>query len=279
MQALTTDTAKNVSTRTRLGIGWRPQLALAIERRGDLEFVEVTAEDFCDSCAIPDALQSLINSGVEVVVHSTSLSLGGAKLPADSQLDKLARLCERTGASAISDHIAFVRSEQYDSGHLLPVKRSRDMLEVFVENVNYAVERLNAPLALENIATLFEWPYAEMNEAEFVSEVLTRTDTQLLLDISNLYANAFNHHFDAVSYLKQLPLHRLAYVHVAGGRYADGLYHDTHSDGVPDGAIELLRELASLTTVPKVMVEIDDRFPDERELNTLLDRISEAVTK
>jgi uncharacterized protein (UPF0276 family) len=181
------------------------------------------------------------------------------------------------GATMVSDHIAFVRSQVYESGHLLPVKRSQDMLEVMIENVAHAKEKLASPLVLENIATLFEWPEDEMSEAEFVCRLVTATDTGLLLDISNLYANAFNHKFDAGGYLDQLPLDRLAYVHVAGGRYSKGLYHDTHSGSVPDDAIELLRELKKRCVVPRVMLEVDDRFPNEQELNDLLDRISEAV--
>jgi uncharacterized protein (UPF0276 family) len=263
--------------KTKIGIGWRPQLAVAIERRADLEFIEVMAEDFCESGTVPPALQNLIASGKEVIVHSTSLSLGGAELPAERQLQKMNALAERLGATIVSDHIAFVRSQAYESGHLLPVKRSQDMLEVMIENVAHAKSRLASPLVLENIATLFEWPQDEMSEAEFVCELVTATDTGLLLDISNLYANAFNHKFDAAEYLSKLPLDRLAYVHVAGGRYSNGLYHDTHSGSVPQEAIGLLRELKTRCAVPRVMVEIDDRFPDEQELNELLDRIAEAV--
>ena len=277
MQTIQDSQQRTSPTATKIGIGWRPQLALAIERRNDLGFIEVTAEDFCNALTIPRPLLKLMDAGTEILLHSTALSLGGAGLPTEQTLDKIARLAEKTGASLVSDHIAFVRSHQYDSGHLLPVERSTDMLEVMVANVNFAKERLNVPFALENIAALFEWPYPEMTEAQFVSELITRSNSSLLLDVSNLYANSQNHKFDAIEYLKQLPLDRLAYVHVAGGRYADGLYHDTHSDPVPKGAVELLRELTKLSYVPRVMVEIDDRFPNENELNTLLDEISQAV--
>jgi hypothetical protein len=39
---------KDISTPniSKLGIGWRPELAVAIERRKDLEFVEIVAENW-----------------------------------------------------------------------------------------------------------------------------------------------------------------------------------------------------------------------------------------
>src|SRR4029453_8376154 len=104
---------------------------------------------------------------------------------------------------------------------------------------------LPVPLALENIATLFEWPRAEMDEATFIAEALDRTDTLLLLDVSNLYANARNHRWGAKAYLEKLPLERLAYVPIAGGISRNGLYHDTHAHAIPDGALDLLAEVCS----------------------------------
>ena len=47
--------------RLGLGIGWRPEIALAIDRRPDLGFIEVTAEDL-DA----DALPGLDRNAVEV---------------------------------------------------------------------------------------------------------------------------------------------------------------------------------------------------------------------
>ena len=58
---------------------------------------------------------------------------------------------------------------------------------------------------------------------EFIAEVLTRADVQLLLDIENVYANARNHGYDAINFLERIPLDRIAYVHVAGGVERDVL--------------------------------------------------------
>src|SRR5256884_4973127 len=232
-----------------LGIGWRPELALAIERREALGFIEVTAENVQFS-AIPAATARMVTRGVPVIVHGLSLSLGGADRPDPRRLDHLARVAERLNARLVSEHLAFVRADGLEAGHLLPVPRTREALEVIVDNVAWARSLLPFPLALENIATLVEWPGAEMDEASFLAELLGRTDTGLLFDVSNMYANARNAGWDPVSALARLPLDRLGYVHIAGGTMRDDLYHDTHAHPVGAGPLAFLEELCSRIEPP-----------------------------
>lgn len=259
----------------RLGIGWRPELALHIARDQSLDFVEIVAENTPPE-RIPLPLRQLVDRGVSVVPHGTSLSLGGAEPPSKQQLSRLARLAEQLNAPLISEHFAFVRAGGVEAGHLLPLERTHEMLDLLVENILKAKSALPVPLALENIATLFEWPHAEMDEAVFITQALERTDCLLLLDVSNLYANARNHGWDTRSYLDRLPLERLAYVHVAGGIPRNGLYHDTHAHPISDGALGLLGELCSRVEIPAVMLERDDHFPEWIELYNELSAIAEV---
>jgi uncharacterized protein (UPF0276 family) len=260
-----------------LGIGWRPELALAIDRRSGLGFVEVIAESLDPWGEIPRPLVRLRERGVAVVPHGITLSLGGAEPPDPVRLQALARLATRFGSPLVSEHVAFVRGGGIEAGHLLPVPMTRDALDVLVANVRTACAALPVPLALENIATLFEWPEPEMDEAAFLGELLERTDALLLLDLENVYANARNHGRDPAALLDRLPLERLAYVHVAGGLEREGVYHDSHAHPVPDAVLDLLRELAMRVAVPGVLLERDDGFPTPQELNTELDRIAAAL--
>ena len=53
--------------------------------------------------------------------------------------------------------------------------------------------------------------------------------------------------------------------------------HDTHAHQVPGEALALLRALAGQTTLPGAMLERDDRFPAEAEINRELDEIAAAM--
>src|SRR5262249_50010133 len=209
--------AKTVVPNLGLGIGWRPELALVTDRRCDLGFIELVAEDFDARGTLPAPIELLRRRGVAVVPHGVSLSLGGADPLDRDRLAALARLAERVAAPLVSEHIAFVRGGGLESGHLLPLPRTREPLDVLVANVRAAQPVLPVPLALENIATVFGWPDAEMDEAAFLTEVLERTGALLLLDLANVYANSRNHDYNPAAFLDGLLLERIAYVHVAGG--------------------------------------------------------------
>ncbi|WP_406693392.1 DUF692 domain-containing protein [Singulisphaera sp. Ch08] len=262
-----------------LGLGWRPELALLIERHRDLGFVEVLAEDFDASGSLPAPIERLRDRGVTVIPHGVTLSLGGAEPLDRTWLKALGRLATRLGAPVVSEHIAFVRAGGVEAGHLLPLPRTRAMLDLLVANVCLAQDALPVPLALENVATLVEWPHAEMDEASFIAEVLERTGALLLLDIANVHANARNHGWDPLAYLDRLPLDRLAYVHVAGGVEREGLYHDTHAHPIAPPVLDLLEELAVRTALPGVLLERDDKFPPDAAVASELNSIRSAVLR
>jgi uncharacterized protein (UPF0276 family) len=251
-----------------LGIGWRRELSLFIERSAQVAFVEVLAEHLDPARPLPSTFARLRERGVRVVLHGVGLSLGGAEPLASERLDRLARLAEALEAVCVSEHVSFVRAGGLDSGHLLPLPRTEAALEVLGENVRQAQAALPVPLALENVAGLFEWPGAQMDEATFLARALAETDSLLLLDLANLHANARNHGWDAGVFLDTVPLERLAYVHVAGGVEKGGLFHDTHAHPVSAGALTLLERLCARVPGPVgVLLERDDRFPSHAELS------------
>jgi uncharacterized protein (UPF0276 family) len=158
----------------------------------------------------------------------------------------------------------------------LPLPRTREAVDAVVANVARTRAELDVPLALEPIAALFDWPDDELTEADFITEILDRSGALLLLDVANVYANARNRGEDPVALLDRLPLERVAYVHVAGGAERDGLYHDTHTDPVPEPVLELVTELCARRRPPALMLERDGRYPPADALRAELDAIAAA---
>lgn len=269
--------APSTIQRLGLGIGWRPEID-GLAARPELGFVEAIAEHV-DPRRPPAGLLAARERGLAVVPHGIRLSLGGAERPDPRRLAHLAAVAKRLSAPLVSEHIAFVRAAGKEAGHLLPLPRTQEALDVLVENVTIAQRALPVPLALEHVAALVEWPEAEMDEATFVGELIERTGALLLLDLSNLYANAHNHGYDAREALTRFPLHRIAYVHVGGGVHRGGVYHDTHSDPVVPGVLVLVEELFALTDAPGLLLERDDNFPAEEELAAELDAIGAAARR
>ncbi|MFD4130746.1 DUF692 domain-containing protein [Streptomyces goshikiensis] len=264
-----------------VGIGWRPEIADAVERLPGLDWVEVVAENICPG-HLPASLLRLRERGVRVVPHGVSLGLGGAHRPDPEKLAALGERAVALGAPLVTEHIAFVRTTTpapvLEAGHLLPVPRTRDALDVLCENVRIAQDALPVPLALENIAALISWPGEEMTEGQFLSELVERTGVRLLIDVANLHTNRVNRGEDPAAVLDAIPLEALAYVHVAGGFERDGVWHDTHAHPVPDVVLDVLAQLRRRVDPPGVLLERDDDFPPGGELAGELEAIRNVLT-
>lgn len=267
------------------GIGWRPEIADAVERMPGIDWVEVVAENLCPG-HLPESLRRLRERGVTVVPHGVSLGLGGADRPDAGRLLALAERAEALGSPLVTEHIAFVRaggpltaSPRLEAGHLLPVPRTRDALDVLCENIRIAQDALPVPLAVENIAALISWPGEEMTEGQFLYDLADRTGVRLLIDVANLHTNRVNRGEDPAEALDGLPLEALAYVHVAGGFERDGVWHDSHAHPVPRPVLDILTDLSSRVSPPGVLLERDENFPEPGELERELGAIREAVEK
>ncbi|MFE9924729.1 DUF692 domain-containing protein [Streptomyces sp. NPDC005774] len=267
------------------GIGWRPEIARDIERMPGIDWVEVVAENVCPG-HVPQSLLRLRDRGVTVVPHGVALGLGGAERPDAGRLEALAERATALRSPLVTEHIAFVRaggplsaSPRLEAGHLLPVPRTRDALDVLCENVRIAQDALPVPLAVENIAALFSWPGEEMSEGQFLYDLADRTGVRLLIDVANLHTNHVNRGEDPAKALAELPLEAIAYVHVAGGVERDGVWHDSHAHPVPRPVLDILTDLASRVSPPGVLLERDENFPEPGELERELTSIREAVEK
>jgi uncharacterized protein (UPF0276 family) len=259
-----------------VGIGWRPEIAGFVAGLPGLRFVEVVAESVPADGPLPPGLDELRARGVAVVPHGVKLSLGGAEPVDPARVAHLAAVADRLHAPLVSEHIAFVRAGGVEAGHLLPVPRSREAVDAIVANVRRTRAQLPVPIALEPIAAIFDWPDDELDEAAFLTEILDRTDALLLLDIANVYANARNRGTDPAALLDALPLHRVAYVHVAGGAEHDGVYHDTHTDAVPTAVLDLVAKLCARHRPPALLLERDGDYPPAQALRSELDAIAAA---
>ncbi|MFC5830455.1 DUF692 domain-containing protein [Nonomuraea insulae] len=259
-----------------VGIGWRSELDLSIERMAGVDFLEVVAENIRPA-GLPESIRVMRARGLPVIPHGVSLGIGGAEPPSQDRLAHLAACARALDAPLVSEHLAFVRGGGVEAGHLLPVPRTRESLRIVTENVRRAQDALPVPLALENVAAIFGWPDDELTEAQFLAELVERTGVGLLIDVANLYTNQFNLGLPAVAALDTLPLEHLAYVHVAGGYEHHGVWHDTHSTAAPQAVLDLLTELCARATPPGVLLEWDEDYPSDAVLANELSRIRAAM--
>ncbi|WP_100469561.1 DUF692 domain-containing protein [Mycobacteroides abscessus] len=274
-----------------VGACWRPELAAMFNQGAvtddslNLAFTEIVAENFRPG-ELPAELTRLREAGTVVVPHGVSLGLAGADLPDAKRVKHLAALAAELNAPMVSEHVAFVRagfengrhSGVLEAGHLLAPPRTTLALDVLVDNVSRVQDDLGVPLVLENVATTLQWPENELSEADYLRELSRRTECWLVLDIPNLYATAVASGTDPIALLRRFPLERVAYVHIAGGRFEGDLYWDTHADTIIEPVADLLTELVALTSGRSLGVLIErDGSIDEASVSADLSIVRQAI--
>ncbi len=259
-----------------LGLRWELLGEVLAASPSDLEpiaFFEVSPENFVRRGGyFPHALEAVAER-FELSTHGLSMSIGGVD-PLDADyLDEMARFARRFGQAEKaggwhSDHLCFSSHGGASLHELLPIPFDAASAARVSERVREARSRMGCALAIENVSHYLEPRPGEWSEADFVAEVLERSDAALLLDVNNLDVNAENHGIDPIAYLDRLPLERVVEIHIAGPERWDavGLVIDTHGAPVRPSALTLLSHVLERTGPLPVLLERDNAVPPLAEL-------------
>jgi len=261
-----------------VGMGFRePYRSDLFLHRQDVDFLEITADHYMDTGLEKQEELDLLAAHFTLIPHGLNLSLGSAEGLDASYARKFARLIRRLNPPWWSEHIAFTRAGGVDIGHLSPVPFTHEAIEVLVRNIAEMRSHLemDVPLILENITYMVEMPGAEMNEAQFLAELLAKANCGLLLDVTNLYTNAINHGHDLQAIVEQLPLERVVQLHFAGGFWHEGVLIDSHSHATPPQVWELMEEIVARAPVKGIILERDEELPSFAELREEMQRARE----
>lgn len=223
-----------------VGLGFRePFRSDLFLNRQHVDFLEITAEHYLDVPPEKEHELEVLAEHFTLIPHAINLSLGSAEGVDVEYLRKLAGLIRRLDSPWWSEHLAFTRAGGIDIGHLSPLPFSFEAIEVLDRNITEVRRWIETPLILENITYMLTVPGGEMSEAEFLTEVLERTDCGLLFDVTNLHINATNHGYDPHAFVEQIPLERVVQLHFAGGHWQDDILIDSHSQPTQPQAWEL----------------------------------------
>ena len=255
---------------------WEPFLSEVFLHAGEIDFLEIIADHYFDPTRRKAEELELLAAHFPLVPHGLDLSLGSAEGLDEEYVRRMAALVNQLNPPWWSEHIAFTRAGGVEIGHLSPVPFTWEALEVLARNIRTVQARIAAPLILENITYTLRWPETDMTEAQFLTELVTRTDCGLLLDITNLYTNSVNWGYDPVEFLDTLPLERVVQFHFVGGEWQGGQLIDSHSQPTPPEVWDLMAEACRRTQVRGILLERDENLPPFEEIVGELARARET---
>jgi hypothetical protein len=260
-------------THPRFGPGFRAPHIADLTRADSLapDWLELVSEHFLGVGGAQRRVLERIRERAPLLLHGVSLSIAGTDALDAEYLAGLRELADQLEPLHVSDHLCWTSLGGRQSHDLLPVARTRAVLDHVVSRVQQVQESLGRPMLLENATVYVAFRADELSEPAFLRELCARTGCGVLLDVNNLYVNRENLGIDPYEYLEVLPRAAVGYLHVAGHAVLPDVRIDTHAAEVPDPVWELYEATVRRFPEAGVILERDDRIPAYAELCRELD--------
>jgi hypothetical protein len=250
------------------GVGLRlPHLAEVASGVADAAWFEVHPENFL---ANPHARELLLAVARRrtVSLHTVGLSIGSASGLDREHLRRICTLADELDTALVSGHLAWSTHRGAYLNDLLPLPYTEETLRVVTAHVHEVQDALGQRYLVENPASYLGFEASTLAEAEFLAELVARTDCRLLCDVSNAYLSAANMGYDAYDYLDALPANAVAELHLGGfTREVDGttpgaeVLIDTHADAIADPVWTLYAHALRRFGAQPTLVEWDNALP------------------
>ena len=259
---------------TTAGLGLRRGLlpSLLAMEVGAVDFLELAPDNWIGVGGRPGDQLAQLSARFPITAHGLSLSLGGTE-PLDMELLRRTReFNNRFDVALYSEHLSYTSDDGqlYD---LMPIPFTDEAVRHVAARIRQVQDVLGRRIAVENVS-YYAAPYQALSEADFIRAVLAEADTDLLLDVNNVYVNSVNHGYDAEDFIASLPGDRIVSYHIAGHFDEDvDLKIDTHGAPVKADVWRLLESAYRRFGVRPTLLERDFNFPPIAELLEETNRI------
>lgn len=225
-------------------------------------WLEIVPENFMNFGGYPRTILDLCAKRWPIVSHGVNLSIGSCDPLNEEYLERLKAVLERTGALWFSDHLCFTSIGGEYFHDLIALPFSQEAADHVIARVKRVKKRILLPFLLENPSYYVKMPGAEMTEAQFFVRVLEGADCGMLLDVNNVYVNSRNHGFDPKEFIRRLPLHRVAQIHMAGHKDCGDVIIDTHEGPIINPVWDLYTfALQEIGRPVSTLIEWDTNVP------------------
>lgn len=226
-----------------------------------VDWFEAISENFMDSGGRPLAILEAVRRRYPVALHGVSLSIGSTDPLNQTYLRRLKALVDRVEPAIVSDHLCWTGVDGENLHDLLPLPFTEEAVRHVAERAAQVQEAIGRRILLENVSSYVTYRHSTMPEWEFLVAVARRAGCGILLDLNNIYVNAFNHQFDPYGYLRGVPGELVGQFHLAGHTDMGAYLFDTHSAAVIDPVWGLYREALRRWGPVATLIEWDEAIP------------------
>src|SRR5512143_892779 len=222
------------------GVGLRrPHYAEIVENRPPRAWFEAISENFMVAGGRPLEVIDRVRTNYPVVMHGVSLSIGTTDPLNRDYLRDLNALARRIEPAWISDHLCWTGVAGRNLHDLLPLPHTEEVVTHVARRIREVQDILGRRILIENVSSYMTFAQSRLTESDFLAAIANEADCAILLDINNIFVNAFNHGFDARRYIGAVPSERVVQFHLAGHSDHGSYLLDTHDHPVRPEVWEL----------------------------------------
>jgi uncharacterized protein len=233
-----------------------------------VDWFEVISENFMVAGGRPLQVLEGVRSHYPIVMHGVSLSIGSVDPLNFKYLKQLATMIWRFEPAWVSDHLCWTGVGGRNLHDLLPLPYTDEAVRHVASRIRQVQEILERRVLIENVSSYMEFTCSHLSEWEFLSAVADEADCAILLDINNIFVNAFNHGFDAVRYIDSVPAERVVQFHLAGHSDHRTYLMDTHDHPIRSEVWTLYEHAVGRFGRVPTLIEWDDNIPEFEVLAT-----------
>ncbi len=164
----------------------------------------------------------------------------------------------------LSEHLSFnnikLQGDIYNTNFLLPPLQTAEGIRIATENIKKYCSNFNVPFAFETGVNYLQQRNFELDDGIFINTIAENSDSHILLDIHNLYANQINGRQSVQEFINQVNPERIIQIHLAGGFNYQGYYLDAHSGISNDEVFSIVEKI--VMTLPNLKAIIFEMLPD-----------------
>jgi uncharacterized protein len=252
-------------------------LKYATHQTGPISWFEIVPENYMGRGGYNRHVLMEVAKKFPISLHSVSLSLGSVDPLNENLIQKIKTIASELNALWYTDHLSFSSARGNEFFNLLPLPFTWEAVDHVVKRIKKVQSMMEIPFGIENPSFYAQYAGNELTEAQFLSEVLEKSDCKLLLDINNVFVNSMNYFGNADDantqlaiekgreFLRNIPLERMIEVHIAGHKKVklknEYLILDNHGANVPEPVQILLQDLNRIRSVERILLEREAEVP------------------
>ena len=258
-----------------VGLGLRSNhIEHVLREQPDVAWFEVLMDNHTAKGGLIPVQLAAVREHYPLTLHCVGMSLAGVE-PLDMHyLSTVRRMMHDYCPEQISDHLCFTNHASHHFNDLLPIPYTRESLNHVSDRIDQVQDYLDTNILVENVSTYLQFERSEMNEAEFMAELVKRSGCGILLDINNAYVNEFNHGYSAKEFIDTIPIEHVGEVHLAGYEDKTDYLIDAHNNRVSGPVWDLFQYYLQYRHTAPVLIEWDNDIP---ALDVLLSEAARAT--